>query len=121
MFGEHYGSLLVSSGAMVDLENELQSTYMSTKLYQFSLTWNLTNNSKFMENQKKLQLQKLFQITPSFFANFLENFLTPKLFFPGDNSILVVILEMENKLQCSPPVSGPEANVGPTYWRRPPT
>jgi hypothetical protein len=25
MFGEHYGSLLASSGALVDLENELQS------------------------------------------------------------------------------------------------
>jgi hypothetical protein len=26
MFGEHYGSLLASSGALVDLENELQSS-----------------------------------------------------------------------------------------------
>jgi hypothetical protein len=38
MFGEHYGSLLALGGALVDLEKELQSVYMSTKLYQFSLT-----------------------------------------------------------------------------------
>jgi hypothetical protein len=25
VFGEHYGSLIASSGALVDLENELQS------------------------------------------------------------------------------------------------
>jgi hypothetical protein len=50
---------------------------MSTNLDQFGLAWNLMNNSKSVENQKKLQLQKLFQITPSFFTNFLENFLTP--------------------------------------------
>jgi hypothetical protein len=56
MFGEHYGSLLASSGALVDLENELQSAYLSTKLNQFGLTWNLSNNSKSVENQRKLQL-----------------------------------------------------------------
>jgi hypothetical protein len=65
MFGEHYGSLLTSSGALVNLENELPSTYMSTKLNQFGLTWNLLSNSKFVENQRKMQLQKLFPITPS--------------------------------------------------------
>jgi hypothetical protein len=52
MFGEHYGSLLTSSGALVDLENELQSGYMSTKLNQFGLTWNLSNNSKYVRNQR---------------------------------------------------------------------
>jgi hypothetical protein len=56
MLEEHYGSLLTSSGALVDLENELQSVYMSTKLNQFGLTWNLLNNSKSVENQRKLQL-----------------------------------------------------------------
>jgi hypothetical protein len=70
MFGEHYGSLLTSSGALVNLENELPSTYMSTKLNQFGLTWNLLSNSKFVENQRKMQLQKLFQITPSSSTNF---------------------------------------------------
>jgi hypothetical protein len=70
MFGEHYGPLLASSGALVELENELQSSYMSTKLNQFGLTWNLLNNSKSMENQRKLPLQKLFQITPSSSSNF---------------------------------------------------
>jgi hypothetical protein len=49
IFGEHYGSLLATSGA-VDLEKELQSAYMSTKLNQFGLTWNLLNNSKSVEN-----------------------------------------------------------------------
>jgi hypothetical protein len=35
MIGEHNGSLLASSGALVDLENELQSAYMSIKLNTF--------------------------------------------------------------------------------------
>jgi hypothetical protein len=77
MFGEHYGSLLASSGALFDLKKELQSAYMSTKLYQFSLTWNIVNNSKSIENQKKLQLQKLFQIISSYSTNFLGIFLPP--------------------------------------------
>jgi hypothetical protein len=50
MFGEHYGSLHAPSGDLVDLEKELQSAYMSTKLNQFGLAWNLLNNSKFVEN-----------------------------------------------------------------------
>jgi hypothetical protein len=91
MFGEHYGSLLASSGALVDLEKELQSVYMSTKLYQFSLTWNLLNNSKSVENQKKMQLQKLFQITPSISTIFWK-FFTPLSYFSGDNLISAVIL-----------------------------
>jgi hypothetical protein len=83
MFGEHYGSLLASSGALVVLEKELQSVDMSTKQNQFSLTWNLLNNSKSVENYKKLQLQKLFQITPSFFTNFLEIFSPLRYFSRG--------------------------------------
>jgi hypothetical protein len=74
MFGEHYESLLASSGALVDLENDLQSTYMSTKLNQFGLTWNLSNNSKSVENPRKLQLQKMFRIPPSSSMNFLGFF-----------------------------------------------
>jgi hypothetical protein len=66
MFGEHYESLLASSRALADLENELQSDCINTKLNQIGWTWNPSNNSKSMGNQKKLQLQKLFQITPSF-------------------------------------------------------
>jgi hypothetical protein len=83
MFGEHYGSLLASSGALVELENELQSSYMSTKLNQFGLTWNLLNNSKSMENQRKLPLQKLFQITPSSSSN-----------FPGFFPIIAIFTEL---------------------------
>jgi hypothetical protein len=74
-FGEQYGSLLASSGALVDLEKKLQSTCISIKRYQFSLTWNLSSNSKSEENQKKMQLQKLFQITFFYFTNFLRIFL----------------------------------------------
>jgi hypothetical protein len=77
MFGDHYGSHLASSGALVDLKKELQSAYMGTKLYQFGLACNLLNNSKSEANQKKLRLQKLFQITPYFSTNFLGFFLTP--------------------------------------------
>jgi hypothetical protein len=55
----------------------------------------------------------LFKIAPSFSINFLEIFLTLS-YFPGDNSILVVILMLENKLQCGPPISGIEADAGPT-------
>jgi hypothetical protein len=50
IFGEHYESLIASSGALVDLEKELQSAYMSIKLNQFGLTWNFLNNSKSVEN-----------------------------------------------------------------------
>jgi hypothetical protein len=60
MFGEHYGSFLVASGALVDLENEFIS--------------------KFVENQKMLQLQKLFKIPPSFSTKFPGIFLPPYLF-----------------------------------------
>jgi hypothetical protein len=41
------------------------------------LTWNLSNNSKSVENQKKLQLQELFQTTLSFSTIFLGIVLTP--------------------------------------------
>jgi hypothetical protein len=76
MIGEHYGSLLASSRALVDLENELQSACMSTKLDQIGWTWNLLNNSKSVGNQKKLQLQNLFQTTSFFSTNFVGIFLT---------------------------------------------
>jgi hypothetical protein len=46
-------------------------------LVKLDFTWNLLNNLKSEENQKKVQLQKLFQITPSFSTNFLEIFITP--------------------------------------------
>jgi hypothetical protein len=77
MFGEHYGLLHASSRALIDLKNELQSACMSTKLNQIGWTWNLSNISKFVGNRKKLQLQKLFQITHYFSTNFLGIFVTP--------------------------------------------
>jgi hypothetical protein len=77
MYGDHCVSLLASSRALVGLENELQSACMSRKLNQIGWTWNLSNNSKFVGNQKKLQLQKLFQIIPSFSTNFVGIFITP--------------------------------------------
>jgi hypothetical protein len=67
--------------SLVNLEKELQSSYMSIKLYQFGLAWNFSNNSKSMKNQKKLQLQKLFQITSSFSTNYLAIFHTLSYFF----------------------------------------
>jgi hypothetical protein len=44
-----------------------------------------------MENQKKLQLRKLFQITPYFSTNFLGIF-SPLSYFPIDILILAVYL-----------------------------
>jgi hypothetical protein len=83
MFGEHYGSLLASSGSLVDLEKELQSAYMSRKVYQFSLTWNLSNSSKSVEDQKKLQLKKLVLNYTFFLHKFSVNFFHPLAIFPG--------------------------------------
>jgi hypothetical protein len=68
---------------------------MGTKLYQFGLAWNLANNSKSMENQKKLQLQKLFQITPSLSTNFLGIFFHPLAIFPMDNLISALKFNFE--------------------------
>jgi hypothetical protein len=67
---DHHAGLLVQIGALVDLQLELQSANMSTNLVQLGLALNLMNNSKSVENQKKLQLQKLFQITSSSSINF---------------------------------------------------
>jgi hypothetical protein len=75
MIGEHYGSLLASSRALVDLENELQSACMSTKLDQIGWTWNLLNNSKSVGNQKKLQLKicsKLHRFSPQILWEFFS-------------------------------------------------
>jgi hypothetical protein len=96
---------------LVDLEKELQLAYMGTNLYQFGLAWNLTNNSKSVKNKKKLQLQKLFQITPSSSMN-----------FPGISQILGIFTEIFLFQKCVnpgrvcrwvPPVSGTEADTGP--------
>jgi hypothetical protein len=57
---------------------------MSTNLVKLGSTWNIVNNSKYVENQKKLQLQKLFQITSSPSTNFLGIFLTPSYFPRGE-------------------------------------
>jgi hypothetical protein len=95
MFGENYDSLLASSGALVDSQKELQSAYMCTKLYQFGLTWNLSINSKSVKNQKKLQLQKLFQIN-LFLHIFSRNLSHHFAIFPVDNSISALIFKSEN-------------------------
>jgi hypothetical protein len=44
-----------------------------------------------------LQLQKLFQITPSSSTNFM-GFFSPLSYFPGVKSILAVNFELENQL-----------------------
>jgi hypothetical protein len=56
-----------------------------------------------VENQKKLQLQKLFQITPSFFTNFSGIFLPPYL-FPAVNSVYDDLISIGNFLEAAPPV-----------------
>jgi hypothetical protein len=103
MFGEHYESLLASSGALVDLENDLQSAYMSTKLNQFGLTWNVSNNSKSVENPRKLQLQKMFRIPPSSSMNFLGFFFSISSYFY--RAIFVRrCFNLEKGLTLGPPV-----------------
>jgi hypothetical protein len=69
------------------------------------LTQNLLINSKSVENQNKLQLQKLFQITLSFSTNFLGIFLTPNYFFT-ENSIFGVYFHFGKDLVGGPLVSG---------------
>jgi hypothetical protein len=83
---------------------------MSTNLVRQILTWNLVNNSKSVENQKKLQLQKLFQITSYSSIKFLEIFLTPSYFSYGEFKFQR--LNLIFKTNC-PLVSGAEASVGP--------
>jgi hypothetical protein len=78
---DHHAVLLVQIGALVDLQLELQSANMSTNLVQLGLALNLMNNSKSVENQKKLQLQKLFQITSSSSIKFW-GFFSPLNYFP---------------------------------------
>jgi hypothetical protein len=120
MLGEHYGSLLDPSGALVDLEKELQSTCMGTKLYQFSLTWNLSITSKSMENQKKLQLQKFSKLhipSPQIFWEFFS----PLNYFPRAQFNYSSYFWVGKQLQHGQPVSGAEANIRPTCRRCPPT
>jgi hypothetical protein len=57
---------------------------MSTNLVKLGLTWNLVNNSKSVENQKKLQLQKLLQITSYSSTKFPGIFLTPSYSSRGE-------------------------------------
>jgi hypothetical protein len=69
------------------------------------MTWNHLINSKSVENQKKLQLQKLFQITLYFYIRFMGIFLTPSYFF-GENSILGVLFSFWKRFGREPLVSG---------------
>jgi hypothetical protein len=116
MFGEHYGSLLISSGALVELKNELQSVYMSTKLNQFGLTWNLSNNLKFVKNQSKLQLQKLFQIIPSSSMNFLRSF-SIYSYFMKLFSFKNVLNQLEKNSAAGSHLSASSLPPGPTCQR----
>jgi hypothetical protein len=92
---------------------------MGTNLYQFGLAWNHMNNSKSMKNQKKLQLQKLFQITPSYSTIFLDF-----------SQFLAIFTEIISFWKYFKPdrvcrwvslVSGTEADAGPTYQAMLPT
>jgi hypothetical protein len=86
---------------------------MSTNLVKLGLIWNLVNNSKFKENQKKLQLQILFQITSSSSTNFLGIF-SPLAIFPWGIQILAFKFDLEKLIQRGPLVSGAEAGTGPS-------
>jgi hypothetical protein len=93
---------------------------MGTNLYRFGLAWNPVNNSKSLENQKKLQLQKLFQITtssstifPGFFSQFLAIFTELFSFQNCFNSDWVC--------RWVPPVSGTEVSTRPAYQATSPT
>jgi hypothetical protein len=83
---DHNGGIPVQIGALVELQWELQYANMSTNLDQFGLAWNPANNSKSVENQKKMQLQMLFQITPSLSTIFGEFFSALSYFFE-ENSV----------------------------------
>jgi hypothetical protein len=117
MFGEHYGSLLASSGVLIDLENKLQLPQLSTNWTHFSLIRNLSNNSKSLKNQKKLQLRKSFQITPSFSTNLLGTFLIPGLFFLGIFRFWQLFARRKKIQSDGPPISGVEASAGPACRR----
>jgi hypothetical protein len=61
-------------------------------LVKLDFTWNLLNNLKSEENQKKVQLQKLFQITPSFSTNFLEILSPLSYFLPCGNHFEFILV-----------------------------
>jgi hypothetical protein len=90
---------------------------MSTKLTHFGLTWNLSNNSKIVGNQKKLQFQKLLPITPSF-STFFWEFSSSLSYFPGDISISAVYLR-DGKIESDGPlVSDRSLRLGPPVGGR---
>jgi hypothetical protein len=70
-----------------------------------------------MKNQKKLQLRKSFQITPSFSTNLLGTFLIPGLFFLGIFQFWQLFARRKKIQSDGPPVSGVEASAGPACRR----
>jgi hypothetical protein len=60
---------------------------MSTNLDQFDLTWNLANNSKSVENQKKVAITKVVPNYTFFLHKFPGIFFHRITIFPEENSV----------------------------------
>jgi hypothetical protein len=73
---------------------------MSTNLVQLGLAWNFVNNSKSVENQKKLQLQKLFNLY-FFLHKFFGNFSHPLAIFPWGIQVSVFKFDLENEFSVA--------------------
>jgi hypothetical protein len=99
IFGEHYGSLLASSRALVNLENELQSACMSTKLNQIGYIWNLSNNFKIHGESEEVAITDVVPNYTFYLHKFSGNFSHPLAIFPVDNSISTVICELKNQIR----------------------
>jgi hypothetical protein len=78
---------------------------MSIDRVKIALTWNIVFNSKSVENLRKLQLQKLFQITSSISTEFSRFFFTFQLFFLMQKQFLGLFLNLKN-CHAGPPFSG---------------
>jgi uncharacterized membrane protein len=80
---------------------------MSADQVKIALTWNLVFNSKFVENLRKLHLQKLFQIGFPSSTNFPDFFLILYLFLIARKMVFRFIFESGKKtIAWVPPVSG---------------
>jgi hypothetical protein len=74
---------------------------------KIALTWNLVFNSKSVENMRKLQLEKLFQIGFPTYMDFPGFFLILYLFFIERKMVFRFIFKSRKKtVTRGPPVSG---------------
>jgi hypothetical protein len=68
---------------------------------------------KIHEESEEAAITKVVPNYTFFPHKFSGNFSHPLAIFPVDNSILAVIFELENQLQCGPPISGFLFRLGP--------